>query len=437
MEAMAADAASAPQDSRQPLKKEPSCCSTTLSSQSTFSQEASSVREDTSDSCLSDMSEPEVNVPKIAAKIAFEDGKAAAASPSRIASAALWLLHRFILTACIVSTRTLLAVRSLLACFVSGTPPHRQLHRPKARLSWELLNNAPDPAEAVKNALPAPPDFPEPPPDGITISFGPCANLMLYLGGVAACLQRCPNYAAVAPRLRFYGASCGAFVAASMAADCDILAMVPDMVSWTARYRGRLWGMIGAYSASIAAIARGLFTDVGRFARTRGRLGISVTAFQPGPTQVKVCDFASAEDLICCLLGSCYIPVAFEEPQWSSSLGPLWDGAILEFATQGDVVVSPYEACLPDVVPAEPYPRSFTLFPPHERDAVQIFEDGYMDCLRWLQAGAPTHCAERQEMSSTSSGFKPLLDESWRFLSDLVKGWRCQLVQGPAKAHSE
>jgi len=341
---------------------------------------------------------------------------------SKLGRAALGLLHLIIYTTCHVMTFIILSVRSFVARFLSGTSPTPVLQRPNARLSWEMLTSAADPYEAAKRALPVPPKFPTPPEEGMTISFGPCANLMIYTGGIAACLQQCPNYAEVSPKLRFYGVSCGAFLASMMAADQDILRQLPEMLTWTAKFRGRLMGLIGAYSASIKAIVWDVFSDPSRFERANGRLGIGVTAFTPAPERVAVHSFESADDLVRTLMGSCYIPVAFEEPQWSSRLGPLWDGGILEFATTGDFVASPYEATLPDVYPKEPYPRSFTFFPPHESDAVKLFEDGYMDCLRWLEAGAHSRTEEREAVQAIGSGLEPLIAESKRFLRDIVLG---------------
>lgn len=331
-------------------------------------------------------------------------------------------LHLSIYAACIIATRVVLSVRALLACVFSGARTTPVLQREGARLSWEALSTSPDPCKVAKEVLPVPPPLPTPPEGGMTISFGPCANLMIYTGGVAACLQRCPNYAEVAPHLRFYGVSCGAFIASTMAADCDILEMLPEMLSWTAKFQGRLWGLIGAYSESITSIVWGVFSDPTRFERARGRLGFGVTAFQPHPERVAVYDFATASDLVTTLLGSCYIPVAFEMPQWSPTMGPLWDGGILEFATQGDIVVSPYESTVPEIFPRVPYPRRFTFFPPHESDAVQLFEDGYMDCLRWLQAGAPLRHEERQQVVGSGSGIRPLLVEGKRFLAAILWG---------------
>jgi len=343
---------------------------------------------------------------------------------SILGRATLRLFHLMLYIACRILTWIILSARTFAARFLSGRPPKPLLHRPDARLSWEMLTSAADPYEAAKRALPVPPRFPTPPEEGMTISFGPCANLMIYTGGIAACLQQCPNYAEVAPKLRFYGVSCGAFLASMMAADQDILMQLPEMLSWTAKYRGRLWGLVGAYSASIKAIVWDVFSDPSRFERADGRLGIGVTAFTPKPERVAVHRFESADELVTTLMGSCYIPVAFEEPQWASRLGPLWDGGILEFATQGDFVASPYEDTLPDVHPRQPYPRSFTFFPPHETDAVKLFEDGYMDCLRWLEAGGQSRFEEREAITATGSGLKPLIMEAKRFLRDIVLGPR-------------
>jgi len=353
----------------------------------------------------------------------------------------LRLTHSAIFFGCRLATRAVLGFRTFLARFLSGSTPKDELVRPEARVTWELLCDASDPCEAARAALPVPPPFPEPPAEGIKISFGPCANLMIYTAGVACCLQRCPNYAEVFPRLRFYGVSCGAFVASTMAANCDMLTMLPEMMAWTVKFQGRLWGLIGAYSETITDICWRLFSEPSRFESARGRLGIGVTAFRPSPERVAVESFGSANELVTTLLGSCYIPVAFETPQWSEDMGPLWDGGILEFQTHGDVVVSPYESLVPDVFPRSPYPRKFTFFSPHQRDAVRIFEDGYMDCLRWLEAGAPTRTAERSLLpggsaSSSSSdggasGLGPLLGEARRFLVDIIWGSRATGDQAP------
>jgi len=280
----------------------------------------------------------------------------------------------------------------------------------------------------AREMLPVPPEFPEPDTEDFTITFGPCANLMIYTGGVACCLRRCPNYSEVAPKMRFYGNSCGAFVASVMAADLDMLDFLPEMLSWTERFHGRLWGLVGAYSASISAIVWSIFSKPECFEAARGRLSIGVTTFSPLPGRVAVSGFDTAKELATTLLGSCYIPVAFEEPQWSEKHGPLWDGGIFDFASQGDVVVSPYHLSMPDVGPETEYPRSFSFFPPHEADAVSLFEDGYMDCLRWLQNGAPRRKQEREDAFSTESSkhgweqIAPLMREGKNFLKEVLHG---------------
>eukprot|EP00930_Biecheleria_cincta_P047251 TRINITY_DN32707_c0_g1_i1.p1 TRINITY_DN32707_c0_g1~~TRINITY_DN32707_c0_g1_i1.p1 ORF type:complete len:477 (-),score=72.00 TRINITY_DN32707_c0_g1_i1:23-1399(-) len=365
------------------------------------------------------------------------DGKSGLPTPvaERLKAIALQCLHMMIFSTCIMCTWLILGFRWVLSLFLSGAPSTRKLKRNMAKLSWEQLMAAKDPVQLTKEVLPVPPPFPVPSGDDFTITFGPCANLMIYTGGVASCLRRCPNFAEVVPKLRFSGNSCGAFVAAVMAADVDMIEMLPEMLSWTERYRGRLWGLVGAYSASIASIVWSIFSRPECFDSARNRLCIGITAFNPLPGKVAVSDFSCPEELVTTLLGSCYIPVAFEVPQWSSKHGPLWDGAIFDFASQGDVVVSPYEASFPEVGPEEAYPKSFSFFPPHEADAIALFEDGYMDCLRWLQNGAPSRKSEREAAvphgtTATSGSIRPLIAEGMRVLLEMVRGpdW-----MGPSK----
>jgi len=322
---------------------------------------------------------------------------------------------------------------------MDGKPSTQKLSRPSARLSWETLSNAKDPVALVEQVLPTPPDFPMPDKEDFTITFGPCANLMIYTGGVACCLRRCPNYKDVAPQLRFHGASCGAFIAAVMAADVELVEMLPEMISWTRRFKGRLWGLVGAYSSSITAIVWRVFSSPEACQQACRCLSIGVTAFSPLPTGLILDSFSTASELVTAVLGSCYIPIAFEVAQWSPTLGPLWDGGLFDFASQGDLVVSPYESVLPDVYPQEAYPKCFSFFPPHEADAVALFEDGYMDCLRWLQEGAPMRPSVRQETFGTGSGdssikqLQPLLLEGKRLLLELLRGPDSISAHSPSK----
>jgi len=341
-------------------------------------------------------------------------------------SFALKCFHVVIYYSCMILTAVVLSFRRLLAVFIAGKPATQKLNRPKAKLSWDSLTGTDDPVRLAREVLPSPPDFPMPKED-FTITFGPCANLMIYTGGVACCLQRCPNFAEIKPKLRFHGNSSGAFIASSMAADVDILEMLPEMLSWTQRFRSRLWGLIGAYSASITEIVWRIFSRPDCFENAKSRLSIGVTTFTPLPGCLVAEKFGSADELVTALLGSCYIPVAFEVPQWSSNHGPLWDGGICEFACQGDVVVSPFESVLPDIYPEEPYPKCFSFFPPHTADAVSLFEDGYMDCLRWLEQGAPTRKVVREDTfqftnQSCKRDIGPLLSEGKRFLLEIFRG---------------
>jgi len=323
----------------------------------------------------------------------------------------------------VVLTVAVLSIRSSLAFVFSGKPADVVLERPGRLLSPEILDGAEDLAEAVRQRLPVPPPLPELPEEGITISFGPCANLMIYIGGVAACLQRCPNYKESKPRLRFYGCSCGAVIASMMAGDIDMLGQVAAMWAWTDRFQCRLWGLIGAYSSSIAPILRQQYANPEKFDAARSRLAVGATALNPVPEHVVEQDFETPEELVSAVLGSCYIPVAFEEPQWSRRNGPLLDGGILGFQVKGDVVVSPYRENLPDIGPEVPHPRSLVFFPPNRADAVALLEDGYNDCLAWLAAGAPMTMKDTREAEFQDvAGIGPLVAESWRFFREVACG---------------
>lgn len=358
-----------------------------------------------------------------------EDDGLEASSPVEKPSWGLWCFHLVLYYSCVLLTAVVLSIRSILERLVAGKPATQKLERPKAKLSWDMLTSADDPAKLVREVLPIPPDFPVPkdPKEDFTVTFGPCANLMIYTGGVACCLQRCPNFADVKPKLRFRGNSSGAFIAATMAAEIEIMQLLPEMLSWTERFRNRLWGIVGACSASITEIVWRIFSRAECFEHAKSCLSIGVTTFTPLPGSLVAENFGSADELVTALLGSCYIPVAFEVPQWCSKHGPLWDGGICDFASQGDLVVSPFESVLPDIYPEEPYPKCFSFFPPHSADAVSLFEDGYMDCLRWLQQGAPARKATREETfhftdQSSTRRLGPLLSEGKRFLLEIFRG---------------
>ncbi|CAL1165531.1 unnamed protein product, partial [Cladocopium goreaui] len=185
-----------------------------------------------------------------------EDDGLEASSPVEKPSWGLWCFHLVLYYSCVLLTAVVLSIRSILERLVAGKPATQKLERPKAKLSWDMLTSADDPAKLVREVLPIPPDFPVPkdPKEDFTVTFGPCANLMIYTGGVACCLQRCPNFADVKPKLRFRGNSSGAFIAATMAAEIEIMQLLPEMLSWTERFRNRLWGIVGACSASITEI---------------------------------------------------------------------------------------------------------------------------------------------------------------------------------------
>lgn len=245
--------------------------------------------------------------------------RASLAEPVEHARLLLKCLHTSIFLLMWVSTSIYLMIHKVMSRVIAGSRALPVLERPRKRLTSDMFDSTRDLAGTVAKALPTPPPFPESqlPPDGLVITFGPCANLMIYLGGVCYCLQRMPNYKEVAPRLRFYGVSCGAIMAAMMAADVDMSDQIASMWAWTDKFQDRLWGLVGAYSSSVAPIIKNIFADPRRFESARSRLSVGVTAFTPAPKHIIVGDFESPKELTSAVLGSCYIPIAFEDPQWS------------------------------------------------------------------------------------------------------------------------
>lgn len=212
-------------------------------------------------------------------------------------------------------------------------------------------------------------------------------------------------------------------MAAMMAADVDMMSQIPAFWDWTARFKKRLWGLVGAYSASIAPLIRDIFDDPQRFEQAKNKLAVGATVLTPTPQHAVISSFDTPQELASCILGSCYIPVAFEEPQWSSQYGLLLDGGICGFQVNGDVVVSPYEHNIPDIGPEEPHPRSLVFFAPHESDATSLLEDGYNDCMAWLEAGGKMERRfTRDETFANLSGFDTLAAEGLRFMSEVFHG---------------
>ena len=83
-------------------------------------------------------------------------------------------------------------------------------------------------------------------------------------------------------------------------------------------------------------------------------------------------------------------------------------------------MLSPYHCHAADVFPREEYPRALVFNLQHADDTLVLFEEGYLDALRWLEAGAPSRRDERAQMARApvASG-RALLHEGVRVLLEL------------------
>eukprot|EP00401_Gymnodinium_catenatum_P067034 CAMPEP_0117518616 /NCGR_PEP_ID=MMETSP0784-20121206/32223_1 /TAXON_ID=39447 /ORGANISM="" /LENGTH=344 /DNA_ID=CAMNT_0005314541 /DNA_START=15 /DNA_END=1049 /DNA_ORIENTATION=+ len=256
----------------------------------------------------------------------------------------------------------------------------------------------------------------------MAVAFAGCANLCMYSFGVAYALQQAPGSNAV--RWHWSGASSGAVVAAPLAMGLSCADVVLNAHQRFVKERMRVGGCIGIYSRSIRGImqdqidaARSAGRDVLR--AVAGRLSVSVTSFSPGPTHVAVTGFPSEVDIVDTVLASCYIPVAYEDPIVLRGLGFCIDGCVCGFLPNARCVISPYHCNLADVGPATEYPGTLVFNLLHGDDVLRLFEDGYLDCLRWLDNGAPSNCSERDASSSAvGKSFRALVWQGFRvFLS--------------------
>eukprot|EP00747_Dinoflagellata_sp_TGD_P021546 gnl/TRDRNA2_/TRDRNA2_128561_c1_seq1.p1 gnl/TRDRNA2_/TRDRNA2_128561_c1~~gnl/TRDRNA2_/TRDRNA2_128561_c1_seq1.p1 ORF type:complete len:185 (-),score=30.61 gnl/TRDRNA2_/TRDRNA2_128561_c1_seq1:30-584(-) len=121
--------------------------------------------------------------------------------------------------------------------------------------------------------------------------------------------------------------------------------------------------------------------------QAKGKLQVAVTHFDPLPRTAIVAEFANEQELVTSVLASCYIPVAYEEPIRLRGLNLCIDGCAINFFPSAKFVVSPYHCHLADIEPVAEYPRTMVFNLLHGDDILRLFEDGYLDTVRWLQEG--------------------------------------------------
>merc|ERR1712154_518163 len=131
-------------------------------------------------------------------------------------------------------------------------------------------------------------------------------------------------------------------------------------------------------------------------------MGTTVLNLLPGHHEIT--KFDSFADLQQAVLASCFIPMVWEEVIWLPGIGPCVDGGASSYMVDGDVVMSPNHDSISDVAPAVEFPRHFFFHPIDARDMLRLFEEGYRDCARWIDAGCPSKREVRQAAIATMVG---------------------------------
>jgi len=231
------------------------------------------------------------------------------------------------------------------------------------------------------------------------------ANLTLYELGAAYALQRATAQttatAGSVPLWQLRSASSGILCAMPFALGVDCVSVMWELRRQYVLRRCRLGGCIGIFSCSVRSTLR-LVVELAHkmglenpSSHCDGRLFVDVTQFTPLPKSKTVSKFGGEDHLIDVGLASSYIPVVFEEPITLPDLGLCLDGVILNPHPNAQFVISPFHDHLPDITPAKEYPTALLFNTLHGDDVLRLFEDGYLDCMRWLEAGAPSRTDER------------------------------------------
>ena len=287
------------------------------------------------------------------------------------------------------------------------------------------------------------PPVPPLPPHLGSVAIAGCANLACYSFGAAYALQQAPN--AAVGELVVSGGSSGAFVAAPFALGVDCARIMLRLSHETfVRHRRRVGGCIGIYSAGVrgilsrafaeAAAARGEEADVlVARASEQGRLRVSVTRFAPLAEHLELRHFADAEALLDAVLASCYIPIAYEAPVRIAPHGFCVDGCSLHFLPDADLLISPYHCHLAEIAPArEQYPYTMVFNLLHSSDILVLWEDGYLDTVRWLQSGGASRRPERdaRQREVRFASMRALLGEAMQMVLETTG-----LASPPVRAH--
>eukprot|EP00929_Paragymnodinium_shiwhaense_P115342 TRINITY_DN84124_c0_g1_i1.p1 TRINITY_DN84124_c0_g1~~TRINITY_DN84124_c0_g1_i1.p1 ORF type:complete len:370 (+),score=46.12 TRINITY_DN84124_c0_g1_i1:65-1174(+) len=273
------------------------------------------------------------------------------------------------------------------------------------------------------------------PSSPFVVTFAPCANLCIYGFGVAARLQRAKNFQGHlrAGRIRCRGVSSGGLCATALAMEADIAEAFANCLGGFVKANTRVGGWVGHYTKLITGVVESIFQvagdDKNNYHRANSvvpgcpKLQLSVTCLSPLPCRKELSSFASNEELMSSALGSCFIPVVWEETTWSRHYGLCLDGAISGFVDHGDIVVGPYHSTFPDIYPQKEFPRALVFAAIAKDDMLRLFEEGFRDAHKWLSAGgaaSPDRVRAREELCARSGGLAAMVLEGFACLLEVV-----------------
>ena len=178
-----------------------------------------------------------------------------------------------------------------------------------------------------------------------------------------------------------------------MGIDCARVMLRLSLTAFAQRKR-RYGGCVGIFSESIRGILAQALAESANdepLARVASSGRLRVLGWRPRP-HIVVKSFASEAELLDAVDVSCHMPQPYKNEVVLAELGC----SHLHFVPMADLVMSPYHCHLADVTPREEYPQAMASDLLHAADVLRLFEDGYLDTVRWLESGGISRDAERR-----------------------------------------
>uniref|UniRef100_A0A0A9W8S5 triacylglycerol lipase n=1 Tax=Lygus hesperus TaxID=30085 RepID=A0A0A9W8S5_LYGHE len=256
----------------------------------------------------------------------------------------------------------------------------------------------------------------------MNLSFAGCGFLGIYHVGVAVCLKK------YAPHLllnHISGASAGAIAACGLLCDIPIGDVVSDVLNLIREARLRTLGPFSPSFHVQEVLLEGLSKVLPEDAhlRVNGKLHISLTRVYDGKNVI-VSHFDSKEDLLECLLASCFVPIfsGFIPPKFHGER--YIDGGFsnnLPLLDEHTITVSPF-CGESDICPRDESSQLFhmnvantsialskqniyrfarILWPPKPEILSNMCKQGFDDTLRFLQRNDLINCTRCLAVQST------------------------------------